>query len=103
MLGFGKKPLPPPPPPMAPTFGVADYFDTNSALIAILASLLILYPPKIQGKLLLWVVGGYGGWQLAVANGFQLDAAAAVASVTHRTLMFSMSEIGSRFLRNILE
>ncbi len=67
-LGFGKKPLPPPPPPMAPD--VADYFDTNSALIAILASLLILYPPKIQGKLLLWVVGGYGGWQLAVANGF---------------------------------
>jgi len=81
MLGFGKKPLPPPPPPMAPTFDVADYFDTNSALIAILASLLILYPPKIQGKLLLWVVGGYGGWQLAVANGFQLDAAAAVATV----------------------
>jgi len=81
-LMFGRKVPPPPPPAPEPVSLIpSDYLDANTAVLAIVVSLLILHPPKINGKLVMWAAGGYGAWMLGDAYGVQADGAAVVASL----------------------
>ena len=70
--------LPPPPEPMS--FTPSDYLDTNTALIAIVVSLLILHPPTIDKQFIFQIANLYGMWGLAVSYGIQADGAVVIAA-----------------------
>jgi len=76
-----RKASPPPPPPEMISLIPSDYLDTDTALMAIVASLLILYPPAINSKLFVWGVGVYGAWVAAAAYGMQADGTVVLASL----------------------
>ena len=98
MFGIGRKPPAPPPAPEPMSLVPSDYLDADTALVAILVSLLVLYPPKIEGKLLLWGAGGYGAWMAAAASGYQADGAAVVASMLILRAIFRAYQIGLTLL-----
>ena len=63
-----KKKVVVPPPPEAMSFTPSDYLGTDEALIAILVSLLVLYPPTINSKFIMSGAVGYGAWAAAAAS-----------------------------------
>ena len=55
---------------------LADYVDTQTALMAVVVSLVVLYPPKISYKLVGSLGALYAALQMATAFGLAADATA---------------------------
>ena len=62
------------------TANPSDYIDSQTALIAIVVSLLIMNPPSISKSLIAKVGLGWGLWTAATSFGVEADGAAVVAT-----------------------
>ena len=81
-MGFGRRPPPPPPPPPPPEMmRPSDYVDTNTALIAIIVSILVIYPPSISRGLVTYAATTAAIWAAAMQYGMEADAVAVVATM----------------------
>jgi len=71
----------------------SDYIDQQTALIAVVASLLILNPPSLSRAFLLSVAAGALGWVVATSAGYEADGAALAATLLGIRALYRVYQI----------
>ena len=87
-----------PPTPTPTGFTPSDYIDSQTALYAVAACLIVLNPPSISHRLVISLGAFYGALQLAASYGFEADFTFVAVALLGARAVFRLLQLGLTLL-----